>query len=161
MPDIWPEKATPATSAARPEAASAARMVRCADASISTRSCSTHPGRGERSGTSSKASPSSLPSRSTTAALVPIVPRSQPTNTGIRLPPVPRVGDDLRAIVAGHDQHREPGALDRAVVVAGVAHVGGEGRERVRGGVQGAGGPGARDVGGGGGGDRLDGVAPG
>ncbi|HEX2073956.1 MAG TPA: FGGY family carbohydrate kinase, partial [Geodermatophilus sp.] len=45
----------------RPEAASAARMVRCADASISSRSCSTQPGRGERSGTSSKASPSSLP----------------------------------------------------------------------------------------------------
>src|SRR5918994_928471 len=160
MPDIWPEKATPATSAARPEAASAARMVRCADASISSRSCSTHPGRGECSGTSSKASPSSLPSRSTTAALVPIVPRSQPTKTGIRLPPVPRVGDDLRAVVASHDQHREPGALDCAVVVAGVADVRGEEHQRLPADVHAAVGPAARDVGDGAAADRLDGVAP-
>jgi hypothetical protein len=83
MPDIWPEKATPATSPTRPERSSAVRIVRCAEASISPRSCSTCPGAGERRGISSKSSPRIRPSSSTTAAFVPIVPRSQPTKTGI------------------------------------------------------------------------------
>src|SRR5918996_4272674 len=159
MPDICPEKATPATSPARPEAVSAVRMVRCADASISWRSCSTHPGRGERSGTSSKASPRSLPSPSTTAALVPIVPRSQPTNTGIGLPPVPRVGDDLGAVGAGDHQHREAGAPDRVVVVAGVTGVDGEEHQGLVADVDAAVRPPAGDVGDGAPADRLDGVA--
>src|ERR671923_52280 len=159
MPDICPEKATAPTSRARPEAASAVWTVRCADASISLRSCSTHPGCGERSGTSSKASPRTLPSPSTTAALVPIVPRSQPTNTGIELPPVARVGDDLGAVGARDDQHREPRALDRLVVVAGVADVDGEEPQRPVADVDAAVRPPAGDVGDGASTDRLDGVA--
>src|SRR6266545_2101957 len=160
MPDICPENATPATSPARPEVASAARIVRCAEASISPRSCSTHPGCGQRSGTSSKAPPRICPSASTTAALVPIVPRSQPTNTGMGLPPVPRVGDHLGAVVAGDHQHWEPPALDRAVVVAGVADVDGEEHQRLVADVDAAVRPPARDVADRAPADRLDGVAP-
>src|SRR5450830_1536978 len=122
MPDICPEKATAATSR-RSDAASARRITRWADASSSKGSCSTQPARGRSRGTSSKASPHSLPSSSTTAALLPIVPRSHPTYTGMGSHPVARVRDHLPAILPGNGEHREAAFLDRLVVVAGVADV--------------------------------------
>src|SRR5665648_1023605 len=147
IPDIWPEKATAATSSARPEAASARAITRCAEASMTSGSCSTHPERGRSSGTSSNASPSRAPVSSTTAALLPIVPRSHPTNTAIRSPPVPRVGHDLDAAVVGaHRQHREAALGDRGVVVPGVTDVGGEEDERLATGHHAAVRPAARDV---------------
>src|SRR5665809_161160 len=68
-----------------------------------------------------------VPSSSTTAALVPSVPRSQPTNSGMfLLPPISGVLDDFRAVVTLGDQDGESPPLDHLVVVARISDVGGE-----------------------------------
>src|ERR671915_356744 len=125
-PAIWPEKATPATSSARPLLDSAVWIVRCAELSISPKSCHTHPGSGYRSSTSSKAAPRMVPSSSTTATFVPSVPRSHPTNRATFSPLVAGVGNDLWSVLTLHDEYRETFALDGLVVVTRVPDVGGE-----------------------------------
>src|SRR5688500_16950318 len=99
------------------------------------------------------------PSSSTTAAFVPMVPRSQPTKTGIRSVPVARISHDARAILTPHDRHWEPLLLDGSVVVAGVSHVSSEEHQWLLSHVHAPMGPTSGDVADRSAADRFDGMS--